>query len=330
VPEYIKVAGRWSFGDEGSNFGVAAGTKNKWLGLQNGEWNSPAPEYEVKPYYGSGGSHDPLTQAVKRANLEASFPLVAQHAYPYYWYFGGLTEVNHGDGTHTHQIRGTNTRRSLTMHQVLGDGSSEQAIDWLGGVANQLVTGVEEDGELYCNIDAKFKGFTDAVTPVAVTALTRDPYLWSTATWAFYNPGTTNALTGLTTPSVLSRWEYTGNHNVRDIRGHANSNARFPATLVRGRRSHELSLGLIPAADLTLFQKLVKDRTKFDFVYRLTRGTLHATLDYIEFRFLDCFAKTGKHNTPEEDAEIRVDVPCQPRVVEIDARDTFSTLLAAA
>lgn len=319
---FLKQASRFSFGAE-TTVGTVAATKNKWLGIQGGECKFPFSDYEVREFRGGAGGRDALRLAVMQAKLEGRLNLVAQHAWPIYWFLGSVTDS--GVGPYTHQIRGSNTRVGATLHQVLGlDDGTEIGIDWLGSLVDAFGMSVEENGVLMYDIGYKSHTPDDTATPQTVTAVDRDPYLFDGVTFAFYNPGTTNALTGLTAPTALRKIAYTGKNNLREIRAHRNSNARFPLVIVQGKREHDLTLTVDPA-DFTLYRKLIRDRTKFDFAYRLTRGTN----DYIDFLWKDCFALRGPHDFPEEDGEIPVEVAIKPRVLQVDVVDSFATLIAA-
>lgn len=321
--EFLKQASRWGFGEQASR-GSAAATKTKWLGTQHADWTPPSLENTIRDYRGGAGGRDAYQQQALEAKMAGNLSVVVQNAYAFLWALGSETIVA-GNGTngapngsYIRQLRGGNTPKLVTLHQVLGDSAgAEYAIDWLDCMVDKLNVKVEENAELTSDIDYLAGGYADDATPVSVAAQTTAPYLWNTATWGILNTGSTLAthtnLTGLTQPTALQKWDYSLTNTLREIRGHRSTNGHLPITTVQGKRVHDLNATVVPA-DKTLWQKLVRDRTKFDLYYRLTR----ASNDFIEFRWLDCYTKKGPHGFPMEEQEIPVDLAIQPRVVEID------------
>lgn len=332
--EFLKQASRWGFGEQASR-GAAAATKNKWLGTQAGDWIPPSPEFNIKDYRGGAGGRDAYQQQVLEGKLAGNLSLIVQHGYPFLWALGSETIVaGNGSnganvGAYIRQLRGGNTAKLVTLHQVLGDSAgAETAVDWIDCMIDKLTAKVEENAELVADIDYLAATFTDGPSPVSVAAQTTAPYLHNVATWGFLNTGSTLAthtgLTGITVPTALQKWDYTLTNNLREIRGHASANNYLPITIVQGSRKHELNLTIVPA-DKSVWNKLIRDRTTFDFYYRLTRGTN----DFIEFRWKDCYTKKGPLPFPQEDQEIVQDYAIQPRTVEIDVVGTANQSVLA-
>lgn len=333
--EFIKQASRYGFGNQASR-GTAAATKNKWLGTQNGEWKFPFPENAIKDHRGGAGGRDAYVQTVHEAKLAGSASVILQNAAAILWALGGETivagtgaGVNGAPvGSFIRQLRGNSTPYLATLHQVLGDGSSEVAIDWIDCLVDKMKLQVEENAELTGDFDYLTAKYDDAATPVSVTAQTTSPYLWNTATWGFLSPGssllTHTNLPGLTQPEALTKWDYSLANTLREIRGHRSSSGELPITMVQGKRTHDLNVSVV-ASDKTLWQKLIRDRTKFDLYYRLTR----ASNDFIEIRWTDCYAKKGPLDFPADDQEIPTDLAIQPRTVEIDVIGTANQSVLA-
>lgn len=320
----VKGSSQFSFGEQASAAAVAA-TKNKWPGAQHGELKFPFPEVGIEDIRGGNLSLDAIKQYVKESKFEGNFDVVVQHAWWFYWLLGANTDS--GVNPYDHAIRGATTPVWATLHEALGmDDGTRLGIDWIGCLAKKASFGMTLNSHLTLKADYAALTFDDTVAAQTITETTQDPYLWSQGEWFFYNPGTTNALTGLTTPAALEKWDADVSYEIDEIRGHRTSNAERPLLYVKGSRRHNLNLGLVPAADRTLFQKLTKDRVKFDFVYKVTRSAN----DYIQWTWRDCYAKSTPHTHPKEDKAFRVDVPIQPRKLDIDVRDSYSTLLAAA
>lgn len=327
MPSYIvKGSSNWSFGAQADATTVAP-TKNKWPGPQNGEQTFPDPELAIEQIRGGNLSLDALTQYLKESKLEGNFDVVIQHAWWFYWLLGGNTDS--GVNPYDHAIRGATTPVWATLHEALGmDDGSRVGVDWIGCLPTKGSFGAQLNGHLNLKADYKALSFDPTVAAQTITETTQNPYLWSEGSWFFYNPGTTNALTGLTTPSALEKWDAEVSMELDEIRGHRSSNAHLPIGYVKGSRTHNLTLGLVPAADRTLWNVLTKDRTKFDFVYRFNRAG--SANDYIQFTWKDCYAKAAKRPHPKEDKAFRVDLAVQPRRLDIDVRDSYATLIAAA
>lgn len=323
---YHDAGSAFSFGEQASPSVVAA-TKNKWMGPASGEFVPPMSETEIEEIRGNAGTLDPVRLMPKVAKLEGSLDITVQHAWPFYWLLGAVASA--GAGPYTRTYTGSNALLWATLHQILGkdDGSASDGIDWIGSVPSGSATFGCAIGEaLQFKTNFQSLTFDDTVAAQSVSAVDREPYKWDGVEWYIYEPGTTTPLTGLTTPAALEKWEGQTGGELDVIHGQRSSNAHLPVRYTKKSRSHKLSLGLVPEADRTLFRELVRNRSKFDFVVRHTRGAD----DYIELRYAECYANSAKHKRGSEDGALRVDVPCVPRKLTVTTVNSFSTLLAEA
>lgn len=328
---YIDTGSLMSFGEQASPTAVAA-TKNKWLGAANGDLVFPVSETEVEEMRGNAGIADALRTFLKESKLEGSIDITLQHAWPLYWLLGGVAQT--GSGPYTRTYTGNNQLLWATFHQILAkdDGSASDGIDWIGCVPKgQATFGCELGSALKFKSGYAALTFDDTVAAQTVSAVDREPYKWDGVEWWFYEPGTTNPLTidgatSMTTPAALEKWEAQTGGELDEIRGQRNSNAHLPLRYTKMSRSHKLSLGLVPEADRTLFRALVKNRRKFDFVWKTTRGAN----DTIQITWRDCYANTAKMNRKTDEKALRVDVPIVPRKIEVQTVNSFSSLLAEA